>query len=810
MGQRRGLCLKLLLAAGLCVLPGCFGVTQNPSYFPHLLPTGDIIQTHAKPPGPSYFANFDPHAVHLEVRPLESTDPVRSQHVLIATVYDEKGLPRRDRRVEWMLEGVGNIIEVDESGLFPGRGYKVDNKYAVSYTAYHEHRITRGNANPNDDFVIRPGQTWCVISSAVEGDSHVTAYAPEIANWDAHKVFVTKHWVDAEWIIPAPSVNRAGTEHVVTTIVFRHTDRQPLANYRVRYRILDGPPAVFLPNRTQEMVVISDLSGNANASLVQVAPQPGINRIGIEIIRPPDPTSPSGAGIIIGRGETTKEWQGAQLSFSITGPPTASIGQDIPYTIAIANNGQVETQAMTVREVLPEGVQLIRSEPRAVVEGNQLVWTLGQLPGGRTHAVQVVLRGARVGPVTNCASVTTVEGFHDEKCITTQITQAAQVAQPQLRVSMSDVPNAAVGVPFTYQISVSNPGTGPVNNVLLSASFDAGLEHETRANPVELPLGTLGAGENRPVPLTLVARQAGKFVTRVTATGDGNLKSDAQATVVVQTGRLSISKTGPSARYVDQTATWDITVANQGDAALNNVVVRDTLPPEVSFQNATELGQFINGQVVWNIGALPARTQKVVQVAARCMRIAPHAVNTAEVTADPGLQERADSVLEIRGVPAFLLEVTKAGDPALVGGKVVYKVAVTNTGSLPGNQVEVVATVPGELQVINSDGPTRAKIDKNQVLFPAIDALQPKQTVTYIIEAQALKPGDVRFRVELRSASLREPVIKEESTNIYVPPNGTGTAPAAPPAAQPGGVPQAQPGPPPVSPPAAPGTIPQQ
>src|SRR6266446_1406187 len=133
--------LLLLAGAGLSSVSGCFGVSQNPSYFPHLLPTGDIIRTHAKPPGFGYFSNFDPHAVHLEVRPIESTNPVRTQHVLIATVYDEKGQPRRDRRVEWMLEGVGNIVEVDESGLFAGRGYKVDNKYAVSYTDYCEHTL---------------------------------------------------------------------------------------------------------------------------------------------------------------------------------------------------------------------------------------------------------------------------------------------------------------------------------------------------------------------------------------------------------------------------------------------------------------------------------------------------------------------------------------------------------------------------------------------------------------------------------------------------------------------------------------------
>ena len=114
------LCL-LLLAALACCSSGCFGGNENPSYFPYLLPFGDVIQTHAKPISPGYYANFDPHAVRLEVRPLESTNQVRTQYVLIATVYDEKSNPRRNRRVEWMVEGVGNLIEVDESGITSGR-----------------------------------------------------------------------------------------------------------------------------------------------------------------------------------------------------------------------------------------------------------------------------------------------------------------------------------------------------------------------------------------------------------------------------------------------------------------------------------------------------------------------------------------------------------------------------------------------------------------------------------------------------------------------------------------------------------------
>ena len=112
----------------------------------------------------------------LEVRPLEGTNPVRKHQLIIATVYDDKGVPRRNRRVEWTLEGAGTLVEVDDSG-FVYRGHKIDTHSAVTYTAFKEHLFTRGNVDPTDDFMIRPGQTWIIVSSAVEGDTHVSADA---------------------------------------------------------------------------------------------------------------------------------------------------------------------------------------------------------------------------------------------------------------------------------------------------------------------------------------------------------------------------------------------------------------------------------------------------------------------------------------------------------------------------------------------------------------------------------------------------------------------------------------------------------
>jgi uncharacterized repeat protein (TIGR01451 family) len=791
-----------LAALALAFVSGCFGVSQNPSYFPFLLPTGDIIRTHAKPPGLGYYSNFDKHACRIEVRPLDATNPVQTHHVLIATVYDANGKPRRNRRVEWMVEGVGDIIEVDESGYFPGRGYKVDNKYAVSYTNYHEHHISRGNANPNDDFVLRPGQTYCVIHSAVEGDTHVTAYAPEIFDWDHNRVVVTKHWVDAEWSMPPPAVNRAGAEHTIVTNVFRHTDHQPLANYRVRYRIIDGPPAFFLPGRTQETVVVSDLGGNAVATLAQAAPQPGINRIAIEIVRPPDPCSPSGAGIIIGRGETTKEWLAPVVALAKTGPAVAALGADVAYTIAVNNTGRVDSQAQTVHDVIPEGLQYVRSDPPATLEGNQLTWTLGALPAGQAHTLQVVFRSLRLGPVTNCANVTTVEGLRAESCATTQITQ------PQLAVTMTGPASAAVGAPVSFQIVLTNPGSGPATNLVLSDSFDPGFEHESRANPVELRLGSLAAGESRTIPITLVARQPGRLVNRVDAVADGGLRSHAEHAVNVQVARLAITKTGPTLRYVDRPAVFDIRVSNTADVPVNNVVVRDQLPPELSFNSATAGGQQADGAVLWNLGTLQPREERVLQVNTRAARVAPRVINVAVATGEPNLQAQSEAILEIRGLPAFRLEVVDVGDPAMVGGRVSYKIDVTNQGSLPGNQVEIVAILPPQVRYVTATGPTQPRVEGLRITFPAVDALQPQQTLHYSIDVDAIQPGDARLRVELRTSTLQEPVVETESTTIVPAVPGQAPAPAPVPP-QPAPVqPPAGAGPAPFTPGAAPGTAP--
>ena len=756
-----------LLAAVLPTLTGCFGVTQNPSYFPYWWPAGRVLPTHAKPPGPGYFANFDPHAVRLEVRPLKDgnnqdvTNPVRTQHVVIATVYDEKNVPRRSRRVEWMLEGVGNIIEVDESGFWPGRGFKTGTKHGVSYTDYFEHRISRGNQNPNDDFVIRPGQTWCIISSAVEGDSHLTVYAPGINNWEKSKVFATVRWVDAQWEFPQPASVRAGSQHTFTTKVWRHTDKQPLANYQVRYRILDGPAATFLPSQTQEVVVKTDISGNGHATIAQIAPTFGVNRIGIEIIRPPDPTAPAGSGIVIARGETTIEWQAPALNLAQNAPPSAVLGQEFPVTTTLANPGRVELRAITVTTRIPDGAEYVRSEPPAFRDGNTLTWTLGRLAPGQNSTIQTSFRALRAGQVTICAAAEDQEnGLKDEKCATTVI------GTPGIKVSITGPQTGMIGQPLQFQVTAANPGSGTADNVLITAQFDPALEHETKANPLSLPLGQLQGGDSRSIPLVLTPRQPGTLKIQIGATATGGISDQAETTVVVQQPQINLEILGPRKVFKDKNAEFEIRVSNPGDVNLSNVTVRDRLPAELQLLGSNPQGQVVGNEMVWNLGTLGPRDTKSVKLSTKAVGLSPNAVQSAVVTADGGLRKEAQAAIEILGAPGVSHEVRDSTDPVQVGQRTSYTITVSNNGGTAAeNQLVVRAVAPPQLKVVGAKGPSAENVANQVVTFAPVN-VQPGQTLTFTIDCEAIQAGDVRFNVEFSSPTRQPPTSEQESTRI--------------------------------------------
>jgi hypothetical protein len=769
------------LLLGLCLfLTGCSIDTHSPSYFPHLFSFWNINQTHGKPGGSGYYKDFDKHACRIEVNPEEVTVPVRTQQVIIATVYDEKDQARRKRRVEWIAEGPGNILEVDESGIMPARGYKVDNKYAVSYTDHREHTFDRGNEDPSDDFAIRPGQSWCVISSATEGTTTVTVYAPGVHDWEQSRRFIKVHFVDAKWEFPGPGNAKAGSSYRFTTRIKGSTPSSS-AGYRIRYRIVDGPEAVVAQSGSQlsgaprEVVVDVDREGLAAVDVRQLQTTFGTNRIAIEVIR-----ADSGAAngqLVVAKHETKLNWDAAKIKVDITTQRIAQLNKELPVTFTVASTGSIEAQPMMLKTRIPPGFEVVSASEKMAKDGDVLVFGLPNLGANKSHTIQVILKPTQLGSGKLEAVVPATDGQRIEASADIQVSEA------KLDIVMEGPKTGMLGEKIPIALLVRNPGNGSAQN--LRIQLNEGLDLSDKEDPFKKPIDILGPNESRKFNFSVRAKQVGQFTLKAKVESENGLIADAQPLQIeIQDTKLSVQAMGPTRGYIDQDVTWQFRIRNGGTISVSNVKLVVDVPKEVKFKSATFQGEFRDGQLIWDLGTAPGQQEIIVSATVSPSRPVTQSFLVARLNADPVVErngtfqtvstsrqaapeQRSELPFEVLGVPGLQMEVRDLHDPLQVGERTSFVIKVTNPGTLAANQVEVIAKVPKEFKPLRVQGPILGKIEGQTVRFPAIDNVRPGATATYNIEVEALAPGDVRLQAELRSQALPEPLRADEPSRIY-------------------------------------------
>lgn len=743
----------MIAAAGLVAvgLAGCRNTMPHALTWPA---SGDTIYTHPKPPEGGYYGNWDPYAVELRVEPMNDVNPVQTQHVLVASVYDKNGKKLPNRRVEWMIaEGsVGDIVEVDESGWRASRGYKVTNHFAVSHTNNFKHVLSRGNDDPSDDIHLEPGDTWCVITSPIEGDTYITAYAPGIYNWDKHKVFAVKHWYDVQWEFPPPATNPTGTSHEFVTHVSQYSDGTPLPGYMVTYSIVDGPAATF-DTGGQVAQVTTDADGMARVTLRQSTPAEGTNNIEIDIVRPANEACCK-PPIHIASGTTSKTWIGPKISCDKSAPAGVLVGESFSYTISVTNPSQVDATNVVVTDNLPSGVEMISSSP-----SGSGTWSLGTVAAGTTQTVTINARATRTGTYENCAQVTADQGLSSRCCATTVATA------PALVLEKTCTPEITICDTIDYVVTVRNTGDGTATNVSIEDRLPDGIVTMDGQRTVTGSVPQLGPGQSSQMRFQAKAERTGTFENVATASADGGLTAQASCSTRVTQPRLSLAKTGPDTRFIGRTATFEIVVSNEGDAPAVNPTLVDTLPAGTQFVEASNGGTYSNGRVSWNLSTLAPGGSTRVSVTVNASD-AGDKVNRATVTA-PCTEASGEWTVKYQGIAAILLEVIDVEDPIEVGGNETYVITVTNQGSAPDTNIVIECVLPAEETYVSADGATSPTTEGQTVRFAPLPSLAPKAKATYRVQVRANGTGDVRFKVKLTSDQLTSPVDETESTHLY-------------------------------------------
>ncbi len=725
-----------------------------------LTPTGMIVRTHAKPINTGYHGDWDPHAVQITMNRVEDTTPVSTNQVYVATITDKNGKPLAGRRVEWMIAegGIGDIVEIDETGISDGRGYKVNNQYAISHTNFFDHVLDRGTDDPSDDIYIKAGQTWCVISSPLEGTTHLTAFVPAIYNWDNNKVLAVHNWYDVNWDTPETSTDATGTSNTFSTYVYRHSNGEPLQNYIVRYEILNGPSGNFHNGFGQAVEVRTDVNGIATATITQDSPVEGTNDIKVTIIRPED-IQCCNKSVKIAQAFTQENWISPKIHVTKSAPSQVNCGEQFIIPITVSNTSTVDAHNVMVNNPLPSGLAYVSSSPAGMFTNGNVNWNLGTLPAGSQRTINLTVSANPTGRFGSYAEASADQNLSDRDFAETNVVcpQLALTCQAPTQVSACDMIN--------YTITVHNNGTGMAENVQITDKMAQGLIRTNGQFAQSFNIGTLSPGESQTFSIQAKPQNAGTFVSSAVATANGGLMAEDSATTIVNQPRLSITKSGPDERYLGRTAQYEITVTNTGDTPAINTTITDTVPTGMSFVSASNNGSFNGGQIRWNISSLaPGESQTVShKLRATGSGVARSTAFVKSRCADAS----TSSETNISGIAAMLVEVRDTEDPIEVGDFQIYEIKVTNQGSADLNAIQVVCELPLGQQFVEGAGPTNARSAGQKVTFNQMPTLGPQQQATFRVTIKATQKGDVRFKVWVTTDQSPEPVMETESTFMY-------------------------------------------
>jgi uncharacterized repeat protein (TIGR01451 family) len=776
--------LGLAIVAALS-LGGC---AQHTS---HIDPTGARVFTTDTPyeqrPGPP--SKHDTTAVM--VTPAKIIAPVGSEVIVQAAVCGEDKKLIANEPVEWSIapDSVGYFVQAGETGPLEWLHHvsrttrKVDNSFAITSTSPKFIMLNRGTPENTDDVPVLRGQAWVTMSSPTEGTSFVSAVAPSVRGWNAHKQTSTVYWVDCQWTFPPPAINPAGSRHTFTTMLVKHSNKCPLAGYRVRYEIASGPPAGFAPNGSQIIEVTTNALGQAPVEIFQQQPGAGTNVINVKVIRPADWPGGDGTQLEVGTGVTQMTWSttASGIVLDKSGPKEVPVGGTVTYRIDVRNPSDLSARLLTVTDSIAPSLTLVGSNPPATVAGTNLTWQLGDLPAGQSRSLEVTFRTSQAGVINNCATVRSADGVSAQDCAATTVTS------PNVELTMAAPQQVAVGEEVAFVATITNRGSTPATGIVLVDRFEDGLKHESAASPIEnKSLGTLAPGEVRKVIVRLRAVAPGRWCNTMDMTGDNGNRGSAQACVTaVATSaaavppavvppstpttqnlpKLSVVKKANKARAaIGETVLFTIEIANVGTVRATGLRLEDIY--DLSIQptaatNGVQRRSDRDSRLFWDIPVLEPGQQARFEVSAVAAVGGPRICNIATLTCQEGTRAEDSQVcIEVLSAQSTLaVEIVDSRRRISVGELQTYTITLRNLTNVSDRNVALTVLLPEQSISAGQPQGGGAKIEGFRVIrFDPIAELRPNETRTFTVTASAQAVGTATAKATVVSQAQQTPI----------------------------------------------------
>jgi uncharacterized repeat protein (TIGR01451 family) len=303
------------------------------------------------------------------------------------------------------------------------------------------------------------------------------------------------------------------------------------------------------------------------------------------------------------------------------GDPIITAGEDLDYSISVANVGNLIARDITLTDQLPVGTTYKSAQPAPdTVLGQTLLWSLGNLRANDVSRIELTVSTDPNG----------VPAVLNNLVQVTDLTRDTDIGNWQTRENAStvldvtivpDQPTHQPGTSVQYTVNWANTGNIDTTGTVVKASLPSGTSFnavtgsgQLQNGMVEWSVGNLAKGATGQATFRVDVATNVASGTRLNNTAEiradtGLPDSDNAVVDVVDVPILLLAKSvNRSSVTVGDSATFTVSYRNSGNAPLTGVTVVDTLPAGLEATAASGGGTISSdgATVTWSLADIAA------------------------------------------------------------------------------------------------------------------------------------------------------------------------------------------------------------
>ncbi len=264
-------------------------------------------------------------------------------------------------------------------------------------------------------------------------------------------------------------------------------------------------------------------------------------------------------------------------------PPSTSVWQPLTYTIHITNRTNDPIDQVVVHERLSAIHRVSKVDPPAAVQGDELVWSLGQLPAHGRRALHVTLipdsqvliktettlqNKSRVGGIAKVSApieelpellpvepetpvVPVFEERKPEPAPDPVPVSTLPKPFPELKLAVTPARTVKQGETISLTFTVTNVGTAPAENISLYLRLSGEMKHKF-GERVKHKISRLEPGQSRNALFQAIARKSGNGQLSASLTMQGTEEESEEFTIHIESPPAGISRRSQKTSFANE------------------------------------------------------------------------------------------------------------------------------------------------------------------------------------------------------------------------------------------------------------------